>query len=378
MNHTTGTNRTILSLVCLAGGYVAWPAHAEIVSIDATIRAEVQEFVGGEEGSFDSAFEEFGATSATLPIHVAARLLPTEGASTNAFVGAAFADFYDPAVSPNRNPGEVGLETDVYAPSAEVNFAARAVATETRRVVFNAEELLLEPGDTDREVISSVFVSGAVVIWWADSLLDLTGLSVELGVKVEKQTADADGDAEPVLEARLSVVGTAEGTLNVERRDGIFAVVGGTELISATAGFTESELLDELAGLGRVHIIIIPEQELPYSYPAEEDVEFDLRATFEAQTANLPGGTGVAAVYGRSFEELATMVAHLAPTETRGAATQAAVNAAIAESESPRGGQQTSATRLGAFSGNPCGVIGLGTLGFMLTLSIGVALRRTR
>ncbi|MFH0982736.1 MAG: hypothetical protein V2A79_14525 [Planctomycetota bacterium] len=365
MCNLPSVRRSALGLSALLGLLFVPPVRAEIRQIDATISAEVQEFISREEGSFDSAFEEFGATSATLPIHVAAQLLPPEDAPTNGFTAAAFADFRDPKASPIPNPAEVGLETHVYSREPETNFAGHAIATEKRKVSLSAEELGLLEGETERPVLSSVFVSGAVVIWSADPARDLTGLSVSLEITVEQQLPDADPQA--VFHALLTAAGGPDGTITLDSPDAIFALLGGPELIHAAAGFTEAELLDELAALGQVYLVIIPRQELGYFYSAAEDTEFDLEATFEARAVNLPGDTGIGAVYGRSFEALAQAISASVADATKGAATQAAMNLAMEKARAPARVEPGDAPRAATNSG-ACGALGAGMLAMTFAL----------
>ena len=359
------TPRNVFAWLTLLGLVVAPHARAEILQIDARLSAEVQEFVAGEEGSFDSAFEEFGTTSAVLPIQVAARLLPPEDTGTNGFVAGAVADFRDPAASLTPNPGEFGLETHTSSAGPERSFLGRAVATEKRGIIFSAEELDRSADESERPVRSSVFVSGAAVIWSEDPARDLTGLSVTLQIVIEQQVPDADPVT--VFEALLTVEGAPNGQVTLHSPDGILAVLGGPDLITAAAGYSEDELLEELAALGHVHLVLIPEQELTYSYTAPEDVEFAIEADVEARVVNVPGGTGVGAVFGRSFEALVQALSGTVHTRTKGAATQAAVNAALANTATVDASEPEQG-RAFASPASPCGVIGVGTLAMTFAL----------
>ncbi len=360
-------HRNVFGLLILLGIVLAPHARAEVLQIDAAISAEVQEFVAGEEGSFDSAFEEFGTTSAVLPIQVIARLLPPEDAETTDFIAATFVDFRDPTASETVNPREFGLEMQVYSQGSDLSFANHAVANETRHVVFSAAELDLEEDKTERLVQSHVFASGAVVIWSQDPTRDLTGLSVILKITVEQLLPESD--PVEVFGASVTAEGTSDGSVVLDAPDGIFALLGGPELIRATAGFTEDQLLEELAALGNVYLVIIPEQSVPYSYTGPEGVEFSLKATVEAWVVNLPGGTGIGAVFGRPFEALAQAVGESVGAQTKGAVTQAAVNQALANARAPSRSEPrnipAAATPWGA-----CGALGVGTLAMALGLPV--------
>ena len=219
-------------------------------------------------------------------------------------------------------------------------------------------------------MLSSVFVSGALVLWTEQTDRDLDGLVAELRIIVEREAPDQE--PEILLEATLTAEGTTGGDIRIASPDGIFALAGGPELISATAGFTQGQLLGELAGLGRTHLIIIPGQELPYIYQAAPEIEYTLKATFEAVSSNLPEGTGVAAVYGRTFENLAGIISGLSGTQTKGIATQSAVNAAIRNARVEPDAAGTTNGRV------LCGTIGFGTLAMTLgLLLVAGRLRRT-
>ena len=125
-----------VGLVLLAGLAYVPAAQAELIEFQATINAEVQEYVAGEPGSIDSSFEEYGATSNTLPLAATARLAPAEETAAKDFLAMGFADFRDPTESPERNPGEFGLEADVYSGEPEQSFKSSVHAIEERQVVF--------------------------------------------------------------------------------------------------------------------------------------------------------------------------------------------------------------------------------------------------
>jgi len=358
-------HRNAVVLSVLLGFVFAPSAPGEILQIDATISAEVQEFINGEEGSFDSAFEEFGATSATLPIDVAARLLPSDDASMTEFLASAFADFRDPAVSGTPNPAEFGLEANAYSTDPSQRFASHANANEKRRVTFSAAELDLPENETERPVRSSVFLSGAVVIWSQDPTRDLTGLSAGLRITIKQKLSDADPLV--VFEASLTAQGAADAQVVLDPPDGeIVALIGGSGLIAPTADFTEDQLLDELTALGNVHFVIVPEQTLTYLYSAAREVEFELEADFDIEVVNVPDGTGVAAVFGRPFRNLAGVIAERAHTQTKGAALQAAVNAAMADAQTSPPNEPPARAVLKSQS--PCGVLGAGMLGMVFAL----------
>ncbi|MCK4659189.1 MAG: hypothetical protein KAV82_06665 [Phycisphaerae bacterium] len=360
----------VFGLLALVGFALAPPAWADVLQTDADIKAEVREFVADKEVAFDSAFEEYKTTSPTLPLGVVARLLPPPGISTNGFIANAIVDFRDPAVSPGLNPREFGLETTAYSREPDTCFSTYAVANETRRVVFSPDELGLLRDETKRPALSGVFVSGAVVVWSEDPTGDLDGLSAGLMVKVEQKFPDAEPQV--VFKASLTVTGASDGQVRLISPDGIFAVEGGPEVLKAAAGFTGDQLLEELAGLGHIHLVIIPEQELPYLYDAPAGVEFELKAVVEVEAVNVSGGTGVAAVFGRPFEQFARAVGRALRSEDKGIATQEAVNAAMADAQAPSRAEPASPPAATS-PASPCGAAGSGMLAMTLALILSAA-----
>lgn len=365
-------DRLILGSCLVLGLVAARPARGEIVRLEGVLSAEVQEFGGG--GSSDAAFEELGET-ADLPLQVVASLLPPEGQPITDFAALAIADLRDPTASLLRNPGEIGLETNLYSRDPEIRFTGEALVNETRGVIFSPAELPLGFGQAESPVFSSVFASGAIVIWSEEPGYDLTGLFASLQITVTQQLPEVEPTV--VFEAGITANGQSSGQISVATEGGLVAIVGGRELLSIPLGFTGVDLNQELDQFGVFHVVLIAEQELVYEYAGVPNVEFDLDAQFEAQTANLPGGTGVGAVYGRSFQALAQAIEQAVGPQSKGLATQAAVNEAMAEAN----GSGSSIRGATAFplSGGLCGAVGpvflTGSLGLLLAAGL---IRRLR
>lgn len=365
MYHHSYSRRNIVVVAALVVLGASFDARAAILQIDARISAAVQQFDSGDPSSSDSAIEEFRSTSASLPIQASASLLEAlQDGSESAFGAVAFSDFRDPTQSAVANPGEFGLEANVFSLDLFVNFEATADVVERRRVLFNATELESIEGETEREVSSGVFISGAVLMWTLDPTRDFSGTAVDFDITV---TRELEGEAaETVLSSFATAAGQANGEIAFSATEGIVARVGGAELLTTAIGPLGSQLEQELEGLGRVHLILIPEQELNYRYLAPLDVEFDLVANLSVTSTNLPAGTGAGAVFGRSFQELAQVIAEFVGRRTDGTLTQRAMNKALSDLQSqdqgPDGGEAAVQTR------TACGLLGMQIIALPLAL----------
>jgi hypothetical protein len=132
--------------------------------------------------------------------------------------------------------------------------------------------------------------------------------------------------------------------------------------------------------MGSVHVMLIPDQDVPYTYTAEVGEEFDLIATFEVDLTNLPDGTGVSAVFGREFEALAGMIEEAFP-DVDGQVVEAGVNLAQARSVAPplASAADGKGSRGAGASGLLCGSLGLEAVGMLLSVAIvPLAARRRR
>jgi hypothetical protein len=79
--------------------------------------------------------------------------------------------------------------------------------------------------------------------------------------------------------------------------------------------------------LGQLHVVLIPDQDLPYFYTATPDESFALEAKITSRTVNVPGGTGVATAVGRPFTDLSEGL-DATTGLTGGESVQSALNAA--------------------------------------------------
>jgi len=341
-----------LLVVLSAGTWSAAPAAGELVRFDATLEARTQEFVAGEPVSFDESFEEFLVTSTELPIRVIAQLvLPTEDESLVA-ASQGFADFYEPTIPPDGNPEELALEVNCFSIAPAVSYEVRAVAIEERLIRFSEDELGSGP-QVERDVESSVYLSGAVIVWSQDGARDLTGLDAEMTFTVE-QSGDGDTGGTEVFRAAVRLEGGPGGQISASVDGEIDLLFGPFETVYPE-GDRDAGLAEAFSVLGDVHLLLIPEQDLRYVYSARAGEEFELRAAFTAAAANLPGGTGVSAVFGRGFEGLADLLSE-AFDSSAADDIEAGVNRAQLAAQSSHDGESPAVRRT---TGGACGALGI-------------------
>ena len=270
-------------------------AWAVVETIDATVTAEVQEVENGTAVNSDFAFKDFNDTTSTLPLVALTNLIRFD-ATGEAGAAQAVTTFNDPRLSVLPDPNEFGVNLAAYSLASGPTYRGRSEATEHRDINFLAEEIGA-PDGTALEAQSQFFVDGLIVVWGELDTTDLSGVSARVEFTVEQTLPDAP--AENVLLATLDVTGqstgnvliTAEGELSIEN----VAVV---------------DLTNAVPELGPVHLIVIPNTAIPYTYPAQVGQPFRLSATVRASIENRPG-TGASVLLGVPLLELGALLAEL-------------------------------------------------------------------
>lgn len=333
-------------------------ARAEVTDIRASTSAVVEQTVAGEPGSTDTSVESFPDTSPSLPMEVFAGLGNYTGQTEELHGARALARFTDPTLSALANPGEFGVEAECYAVEAGISYEVVAEASEVRDVVLSSAELDLPGGGQEALVASTVFLEGAVLVWTDQPERDLSNLVAEFDFNVVQETG-TNGE-EVVFEATLAVEGLAGGEVGLSHSSVLSAVLGRPDLLLATGGPSVTELVGQLEDIGKVHLVIIRRQEIDYVYSVRADEPFRLRATVRARAVNLPGGTGVAAVFGQPFSALAGAINPVLAKRS-GDAVQAEINRAIREGNVPAGQRMLRSPVCGAFGGEVAllGLVGL-------------------
>lgn len=355
--HLAGTAAVVVVLLGAAGP----TAHAEVTDIRASINATVTELVNGAPSSTDTSVESYPGTSLVLPLEVFAGLGNFSGGFSEDHGGRGLATFTDPTLPTTTNPGEFGVESDCYSLREGLAYAVVSDATEVREISFVAAELGVEDDGQAHLVSSTVFVDGAVLIWGTDPERDLSGLSAEFDITVVQETGT--NGQEEVFDAFLAVEGLPRGDVRMDHSRLLTALLGRADLLLAAGGASIAEIVADLEDVGVLHLVIMPAQEISYDYYVTPGVDFTLRANVRCRAVNLPDGTGVAAVFGRSFSELAALLNPVL-TQVSGQQVQGAVNRVIEDSSLLPGRRGLRSSGCGALGVELplAGVLGIGTL----------------
>lgn len=316
-----------LLLVVAASG----PSFGEIVRTQARVETMVQELIDGAPGSVNADDGEFTADGVVLPLSASATLTSTDLDGTLVSLGQGFSEFSDPTRLDQPNPEEFALEVACYSNAESISYSVNGVAAEARTVLFTRQGNSAAPPeisfglDSTREVESRVFLSGAVVLWSTNAEANLDGLRADLTVTITRGE-----DVTPLFETTLTVNGgdinpSATGSIRFDRVDLFELETLGLDAASLT-------VLQQVEAVGSLLVVVIPPQVHAYRYVVTADDEFTLNADLEVRVRNAPGGTGVAAVLGRPFQDLADFIERGLPG-VDGETIQRSLNKAIADRE---------------------------------------------
>jgi hypothetical protein len=354
--------RSTVVLFAMAVATLCNSATAVVTELSAEIRSSIETIVDGSVESSDTAIENFGDTGLSLPIETIANLESRDG-DDNVNGGAiALAEFRDPAdAGPQRNPGEIGIEADCFSDDPDTQFVATSSVVERRVVSLSAEELG-NPESGAQSVRSSVFISGAIFAWSLDENVDLSGLSGDVTITVRRILLDEAGEettSAMLVEETVALVGNADGTISLANDSSLFVFDGDISILP-DADTSQLGLPDvNLDALAVAQVAVIIAQDVDYQYRATVDQPFVLEATFETRVANVPGGTGVVATFGRTFEQVADILA-LGIPEQSAKNLESRLNRAIdefKENDPPRATIQSPAA---------CGLFGVEMMPFAL------------
>jgi len=269
------------------------PGWAVVDTLDATVTAQVEEYLGSQIINSDFAFENLDETTGNLPLMVEAGFLDSD--DTEEVAGAmATTTFNDPRLSEKPDPDEFGIDVAAFSQSLLLSYSGWSNSTETRSIVFESGEIG-EPNGTDLQVRSYFYVDGVLVIFSDDWVTDLSGTTSEVSLNVKQQRAGQE-DFTTVLEASLTLTGQEDGSITVT-----------TDGELEPANIVQIDLSELVTDLGMLHLVIIPDIAIPYLYPAEVGETFTLVAEIEGKVRNQPG-TGASVQLGVPFLELAGLL----------------------------------------------------------------------
>lgn len=251
--------------------------------LDATVSAEVKEYLGSSVVNVDFAFKDLGQTTGNLPLLAEAQL--KQSTDPLDLSGAAVtASFSEPNLSTLPDPNEFGLVAAGLSLTAGVSYSGQGESYEARRVTFLASEIG-EPAGTALEAHSHFFLDGIIVVWSRTSSVDLSQTVADLSVTVD-QVRGPDGPPTRVLSASLALAGQSDGTLVLT-----------TEGSLSPLNVLQLDVTSSVVDVGVARVLVLPEIAIPYSYSASVDEQFDLTARVHGSFAN-QSGTGVAILIG--------------------------------------------------------------------------------
>ncbi len=273
---------------------VAGPSRAAVTSFDATIESEVVEFNGDQQVSSDFAREDLDQTTPNLPLVAVAELSRTGEDELPVAAGGVTTTFSDPRRRNTPDPDELGLDLAVFSRSPVISYSGHSSITETRQVVFTAEEMA-EPAGTPLTIRSRFFLDGLLMLWGEEGQTDLSGTRTEIHLNVVQSGGELPADEE-LLTVSLLLEGHADGTLTVT--PGGALEIGNVVVL---------DMSGTVGGFGSLHVVVLPNLSIPYTYEALVDEPFQLEAHIEGTTRCRPG-TGASAVLGVPLLELVALV----------------------------------------------------------------------
>ncbi len=291
-------------------------ASASVISTSAVLSTTVQELIDGSSGSMTTDSAETLDNLSNVPLRASGILTSTDLDGVLMSRGQAFGDFLDPARLDQPNPEEFALEVASYAQGDSIAYSVSSEANEFRTVSFSASEIDFNVFGT-QTVESRIFLSGAMLFWSTQPGLDLSDMRSEVSVSVIREDT-----GETLFSSSLVVSGAAVPTVQGPIQ---FDVVELDELAAAGVDADSLAILERVEREGSLIVVVIPEQEHPYTYRVVEDEPFVLNARFETRVQNKPGGTGAAVALGRPFQNLAAFVSDALPG-VDGTTMQRAIN----------------------------------------------------
>ncbi len=296
---------------------------AEIVSLDARVSTTVQELIDSEPASFSEDSESRDVDGGNIPMSALSDIVSTDLSGQPVARGFGLGGFADPTRLDQPNPEELTVEAACYSNDESVSYRVTAAVEEARTLRFSRSEVSFEATGA-REFESSVFLSGAIVVWATRGDADLAGLECEVHFEVAR-----DGIQNPLFQTGVNLRGvgrvvetTTSGSIQFDEIEVAELAERGVDQISVDA-------LREVSEQGILMIFAVPEQRFSYRYSAMADEAIGVIARLEARIRGTPDGVGAAVVMGRPFAELAEFIEAGIPG-AKGEPVERAINEAIA------------------------------------------------
>jgi hypothetical protein len=314
----------VIAFGLLIGWSFAWTSTSQAVveEIDATVTAEVEEYLDNVLVNSDSVFEELNESTGNLPLVASAGFAresleevtgeanspsskgaPTVNAQQSSggeqiAAGAVTTTFSDPRTSGSADPDAFGISAVVVSDEPAVTYTALSAATETRRIIFTAEEIGSADG-SELNAGSEFFIDGLLIVFGdftsgssGETMAEVT-LSVE---QMQGSAGESESSGESRLNAGITLTASPDGTAS-------FSTSGAIE--PGNVAFIDgSDFVEQVDSLFAVSI---PNSAIPYEYPAVVGEGFVLKAAIEAYAQNGPD-TGAVVLMGVPIEDVVSVI----------------------------------------------------------------------
>ena len=285
---------TLYSLIVIACLTVPAPLQAVVETIDATVTSQVEQTLPSGEINTDLVFESLGESTGNLPLSALAKLSDSGYPNSGA---AASTRLADPRAVMASDPAELGIAVVSNSTNAPSSWSASGTATETREIVFTAQEIFAESG-VNLTAYSYFYLDAVLVVWRQAGATDLTGTAAEISIRVDQSRAgSADANS---LSATVSLTGQADGTATL--------TTGGYLVPENVVQIDVSDLVPSMES---VQVVILPKLAIPYEYPAAVDEIFKLTAKIDGRIQSQPD-MGAAVLAGVSLDEVGNFISDVA------------------------------------------------------------------
>jgi len=313
----------------------------------ARVSAVVQELIDASPASVTSESDEADLLTGTFPASASGELVSVDLGGVLVSQGYGLARLDDPTVLQQANPEEFRLEAACYSNADNVAYIVEATAVEERRILFatGADPGVVFDGTGTRSIESTVFLSGAVILWATTPSADWGGLEGEVTVSVMDTS-----DENTLFASSISLVtsGVAEPTFTTTGPIDVTILSLDDLAASGELDAATQSALSEIETSGSLLLLAIKEQAHTYRYDVVRDTASTLAARMSLHLRTPPGGVGLAATLGGPFEDLAGFVAD-GISGVNGGGVARAINAAAGLADPPTSPVPTSPRLCGVF-----------------------------
>lgn len=292
--------RVWLVLVCSCWAF-AHSASGEVIGVTGSSTATVIQFDGILPVQSDFAQILVPLTKPEPPALSVAQVDRYSGEELTAS-GSVLSLFQQPNFAGIGVPNDVGMDLAAFAEDDGTSWFLRGEATETRTIIVRPQDAgtdTLSFGASNR-ARSRVILSGVMFITSREPTRNLTGAEVKLNVLVERRQFGRLPAT--LMEGEVVLGGGLNGTVSITRATGSFQ---GALLPIVDFSGVVSEL-------PVVQAVLFAGVELPYEYPFDVNLPFELELKVSCEARTLPGGVGASAVFGLPQANMPTVMQKVA------------------------------------------------------------------